>query len=102
MVDHKTGRNDPCPCGSGLKYKNCHLGRPDDTPEVVRRRVVGPMIVGGVGLLGAIGAGVWRGPGTGLTFAAAAALILGMYVILRNPPAGDPKRKDSGSINFGG
>lgn len=19
----KTGRNDPCPCGSGLKYKNC-------------------------------------------------------------------------------
>jgi hypothetical protein len=21
----KAGRNDPCPCGSGLKYKNCHL-----------------------------------------------------------------------------
>jgi preprotein translocase subunit SecA len=21
----KTGRNDPCPCGSGKKYKNCHL-----------------------------------------------------------------------------
>jgi len=20
----KAGRNDPCPCGSGLKYKNCH------------------------------------------------------------------------------
>jgi hypothetical protein len=20
-----TGRNDPCPCGSGKKYKNCHL-----------------------------------------------------------------------------
>ncbi len=20
----KTGRNDPCPCGSDLKYKNCH------------------------------------------------------------------------------
>ena len=19
----KTGRNEPCPCGSGLKYKNC-------------------------------------------------------------------------------
>ncbi|RXJ05383.1 hypothetical protein ERJ73_20055, partial [Deinococcus metallilatus] len=18
------GRNDPCPCGSGKKYKNCH------------------------------------------------------------------------------
>ncbi len=21
---HKIGRNDPCPCGSGLKYKQCH------------------------------------------------------------------------------
>jgi preprotein translocase subunit SecA len=20
----KTGRNDPCPCGSGRKYKRCH------------------------------------------------------------------------------
>ena len=23
----KTGRNDPCPCGSGKKYKACCLGR---------------------------------------------------------------------------
>ena len=23
--DYKIGRNDPCPCGSGLKYKNCCL-----------------------------------------------------------------------------
>ena len=22
-VSHKVGRNDPCPCGSGRKYKNC-------------------------------------------------------------------------------
>ena len=21
----KVGRNDPCPCGSGKKYKQCHL-----------------------------------------------------------------------------
>jgi tetratricopeptide (TPR) repeat protein len=25
----KTGRNDPCPCGSGRKYKACCLGRQD-------------------------------------------------------------------------
>jgi preprotein translocase subunit SecA len=25
MADrHKVGRNEPCPCGSGLKYKRCH------------------------------------------------------------------------------
>ena len=22
-VDKKTGRNEPCPCGSGMKYKKC-------------------------------------------------------------------------------
>jgi hypothetical protein len=25
-----TGRNDPCPCGSGKKYKHCYLGKEDD------------------------------------------------------------------------
>jgi preprotein translocase subunit SecA len=24
-VGKKVGRNDPCPCGSGKKYKNCHM-----------------------------------------------------------------------------
>jgi len=23
-AEQKVGRNDPCPCGSGKKYKNCH------------------------------------------------------------------------------
>jgi tetratricopeptide (TPR) repeat protein len=37
----KTGRNDPCPCGSGKKYKRCCLER-DRTAELapaVRQRV---------------------------------------------------------------
>jgi preprotein translocase subunit SecA len=24
VKDEHIGRNDPCPCGSGKKYKNCH------------------------------------------------------------------------------
>jgi len=24
----KVGRNEPCPCGSGKKFKRCHLGKP--------------------------------------------------------------------------
>jgi uncharacterized protein YecA (UPF0149 family) len=24
MIEKKVGRNDPCPCGSGKKYKKCH------------------------------------------------------------------------------
>ena len=23
-AEKRVGRNDPCPCGSGKKYKNCH------------------------------------------------------------------------------
>jgi len=28
-TEPKIGRNDPCPCGSGKKYKKCHLNRKD-------------------------------------------------------------------------
>jgi preprotein translocase subunit SecA len=35
-VEKKVGRNDPCPCGSGKKYKQCHglqqSGSPDTRP----------------------------------------------------------------------
>ena len=24
VATEKVGRNDPCPCGSGKKFKNCH------------------------------------------------------------------------------
>ncbi len=34
MAKHDIGRNDPCPCGSGLKYKKCCLGRRKDAPDV--------------------------------------------------------------------
>ncbi|MEW5724615.1 MAG: SEC-C domain-containing protein [Thermodesulfobacteriota bacterium] len=27
------GRNDPCPCGSGLKFKKCHMGREEELLE---------------------------------------------------------------------
>jgi hypothetical protein len=29
---HRIGRNDPCPCGSGKKYKRCHLTQ-DETSD---------------------------------------------------------------------
>lgn len=33
----KVGRNDPCPCGSGKKFKNCHLGREEELAALVKR-----------------------------------------------------------------
>lgn len=37
----KIGRNDPCPCGGGKKYKKCHLAKEPPTipPEVVAHAV---------------------------------------------------------------
>lgn len=31
----KIGRNDPCPCGSGKKYKKCCLNRPKESVELI-------------------------------------------------------------------
>jgi len=31
--DAKIGRNDPCPCGSGKKYKRCCSGKPQVAPD---------------------------------------------------------------------
>ena len=31
MMNHKIKKNDPCPCGSGRKYKHCHLDQNIET-----------------------------------------------------------------------
>lgn len=38
----KVGRNDPCPCGSGKKYKKCHglLAKTEARAEAVRPRII--------------------------------------------------------------
>jgi len=38
---HKVGRNDPCPCGSGRKYKNCCL-REGLSPEAAASKAAAP------------------------------------------------------------
>ena len=38
----KIGRNAPCPCGSGLKYKQCCLLQQGKTP--VRQKLLGALI----------------------------------------------------------
>jgi len=49
----KVGRNDPCPCGSGKKYKLCHESKTTTTRS---SRVL--MVVVGAAVLAAIAAGV--------------------------------------------
>src|SRR5262245_32944545 len=34
----KVGRNDPCPCGSGKKFKHCHEGREAELAQQLANR----------------------------------------------------------------
>ena len=34
------GRNDPCPCGSGKKYKNCHLDKDEAAARAARAKAL--------------------------------------------------------------
>lgn len=48
-MTQKIGRNDPCPCGSGLKYKHCHGGprqEPRAAAEVEARDSAVPRALG--------------------------------------------------------
>ncbi len=54
-MNEEIGRNDPCPCGSGKKYKKCH-GRTDELPGeeggvAVRPGGSGPGGVGAEGVM---------------------------------------------------
>ena len=54
MKTAKTGRNDPCPCGSGKKYKQCCGGAVAEKKQSVFTKGI-VVLVGGLLLLGAIG-----------------------------------------------
>ena len=48
----KTGRNEPCPCGSGRKYKQCCAGKADAKSVFVTKWVA--VLIGGLILVGVI------------------------------------------------
>jgi len=46
MKDKKPGRNDSCPCGSGLKYKKCHGRSTPSIPMKMKSETVDPNLFG--------------------------------------------------------
>jgi hypothetical protein len=40
-MSKKAGRNDPCPCGSGKKYKSCHWGQEQPQSDTSRKSLFG-------------------------------------------------------------
>ena len=93
-------RNALCPCGSGKKYKHCHLGKDPDKISAKRSSLVGPAVAA----VASAGLGVYFGVrvsvGLGLSVGLGALIVIGLFLMLRDPPppgqGGDP-----GAINFG-
>jgi len=98
VTHSNVNRNDPCPCGSGKKYKHCCLGAPAsgfDRKTGIALAIVGVALVIAAILYATVGkdaAGLVIGLGV---------LIAGAWWLFTDPPSskgsGDP-----GSINFGG
>ncbi len=107
----KQSRNAPCPCGSGKKYKNCHLAadeaaaRHGEPPasggpaHPAPRRLVYTVLAVGVAL--SIGVAVVRDLWSGLVVLAAWCLGVGAWLSFRDPP---PPNEDPGNpagLDFG-
>ena len=52
------GRNDPCPCGSGKKYKRCHLGTKDELMNHHKVQLSKPILRSKSGFIGIFG--TWK------------------------------------------
>ena len=92
-------RNDPCHCGSGLKYKSCHLGKAN--PVETRERIRLPLGVLAVGLGSAIAVAFTHTFMSGVVVAGAAVISAGCLYVFRDPPPPRPGGTP-GAIDFGG
>ena len=95
------GRNDPCPCGSGKKYKRCCLGSEVD-PAVAPRNTKAALIAAAVAALVVIAVALTRTVNDALVLAVVAALVVAGVYIFSNMPPPNENTGSPGGINFGG
>ncbi|MFT7580069.1 MAG: hypothetical protein ACI9MR_001736 [Myxococcota bacterium] len=96
----ETPRNAPCPCGSGKKYKQCHLGIEAVAEKQKKSLIFGVVIA--VAL--ALGVLVWQTTdnlGTGGAVALGVAVLGAMVVVFRDPPPPNTGGDDPAAMNFG-
>lgn len=102
---NEIGRNDPCPCGCGKKYKHCLLGKQEaidlggDANESDSRVSAAIAVAGAI--LGVV-LGVTQGVEMGLGVGGGIVLAVGAWIIFRNPPPPRAGGSDPAAINFGG
>jgi hypothetical protein len=92
------GRNAPCPCGSGKKYKNCCLGRalPAERRKLIA--LVAVLVAASAG--GGIAVGFYFGTSNGILGGLVGLVAIGIFLALRSPPK-SRGRSGSDRIDFG-
>lgn len=92
----KTGRNDPCPCGSGKRYKNCCLGKPLAPKRKKTYTLIG--IITALSIAAGVGLGVMTSPEKGLLAGVIGAILVVVVIVSSNPPS---SRGTSGADRIG-
>jgi len=114
MAD-KVGRNDPCPCGSGKKYKQCHWGKDTDgSPAEVQLDADGApiaesgwnkrqialallaLVIGGAIVLAVLGMWKWA-----IAVGGAGSILVGILYISMDPPPPSDNPSNPSGLNFG-
>ena len=93
------GRNDPCPCGSGKKYKQCCLGKAP--PAARRKRAILPILMILAGIVVGAYLGVTRSVTLGLASGVGIVILAGVVISFRDPPPPSAGGSDAAAINFG-
>ena len=92
------GRNSPCPCGSGKKYKNCCLGK---ALPAERRKLIALVAGMGVAAVGiGITVGFYLGTRNGILAGLVGLVAIGIFLALRAPPK-SRGRSGADRIDFG-
>jgi hypothetical protein len=92
-------RNAPCPCGSGKKYKHCHMKKPVDVKST---SVLVPVLLGLLAVAAGVFVGIQRSVGAGVSVAVGTGILIGVAWLLLRPPPAKGSKSDPGAINFGG
>ena len=93
----KTGRNEPCPCGSGKKYKNCHLKE----EALAKKDMRMPMAIAAIGAVAGVIVAVTVSLKMGVLAAAGGVLVAVGVAAFRDPPESKGDESNPASINFG-
>ena len=93
-----TARNEPCPCGSGKKYKHCHLN--EDTSSAVNWRAW-PLLTAILGVVGGIVLLFTHGSTIGGPVIAGAIILPIAWTTFTDPPPAKANSDDAAALKFG-